>query len=617
MKRLSVRSLGRGSVQEPVSRRWSGLLLALALIVVSSDSSVQAEIFRWDTTQVIPGTEGILPAPGVVLNGMDLSYAQLDNERLESAQLNDAKLENARLAGSNLSNASLRRSMASQIDLTGVVMVDADLSDATLNQAVLVGAYLTRATLQNTDLTDAIITDSFFADVTSRGLTKEQFYTTASYRHRNVTGVTLSFNDLSGWDFSGVNLTRSNLGLSNLEHTNLSRANLTAAALGSLATTTDLTDATILGANFKLAPDMIYKTASYKSKDLRYTWQTGANLAGIDLQGVDLSHASLDRVQFINANLKGANLANALVYQAEFQNSDLTGAIIRRAFLRESTITVEQIYSTKSYQDKDLSGIIFYGHDLTGMDLRGQNLVNVDFERTNLSNAQLQDAKLANANLTGANLTNANLTGAVYSRWTLFPAGFDPTAAQMVLQDTVAGDFNADGQLDQEDVDRLANRGRTRKAFDPNFFLPMLDLDQDQQGPDQADLALWAKSLKGTYFGDANLDGHFDSLDMVNVFQAGQYQDAIDDNSGWATGDWNADGDFTSEDFVVAFQDGGYELTASPTAAVPEPRTLVPIALWAAAVAMMKCHPRRLQESREMPTRGQIDLTPRTPSSKA
>jgi hypothetical protein len=62
----------------------------------------------------------------------------------------------------------------------------------------------------------------------------------------------------------------------------------------------------------------------------------------------------------------------------------------------------------------------------------------------------------------------------------------------------------------------------------------------------------------------------------VTVFQAGRYEDAINDNSTWSTGDWNADGDFTSSDLVAAFQYGGYKAGPRPAlAVVPEPSTLI------------------------------------------
>ena len=58
--------------------------------------------------------------------------------------------------------------------------------------------------------------------------------------------------------------------------------------------------------------------------------------------------------------------------------------------------------------------------------------------------------------------------------------------------------------------------------------------------------------------GDANGDGIFNSSDLVLVFQAGEYEDAVAGNSTFAEGDWNGDGDFTTADLVLAFQLGLY-----------------------------------------------------------
>ena len=61
-----------------------------------------------------------------------------------------------------------------------------------------------------------------------------------------------------------------------------------------------------------------------------------------------------------------------------------------------------------------------------------------------------------------------------------------------------------------------------------------------------------------TVIGDSNLDGLFDSSDLVTVFQSAEYEDDIDGNSTWAEGDWNGDGDFTTQDLVFAFQTASY-----------------------------------------------------------
>ena len=75
-------------------------------------------------------------------------------------------------------------------------------------------------------------------------------------------------------------------------------------------------------------------------------------------------------------------------------------------------------------------------------------------------------------------------------------------------------------------------------------------------------------------YGDANLDGEFNTGDLVEVFAAGEYEDGIAENSYWTEGDWNSDGDFDSSDLVVTFRGGHYEQGPAINA-VPEPSTAV------------------------------------------
>jgi hypothetical protein len=131
-------------------------------------------------------------------------------------------------------------------------------------------------------------------------------------------------------------------------------------------------------------------------------------------------------------------------------------------------------------------------------------------------------------------------------------------------------DFDGDADCDAVDIDLLSD------AVLAGSIDVIYDLDQSQV-VDQFDRTVWVSSprFKHTWFGDANLDGEFGSADLVAVFQAGEYEDGIPSNSGWASGDWNGDKDFTTTDLVVAFQDGGYELgpRAIALSAVPEPKT--------------------------------------------
>ncbi len=77
--------------------------------------------------------------------------------------------------------------------------------------------------------------------------------------------------------------------------------------------------------------------------------------------------------------------------------------------------------------------------------------------------------------------------------------------------------------------------------------------------------------------GDASGDGRFNTEDIVQVFQMGEYEDAIDDNSDWTEGDWDGDRDFTTHDMIAAFETGQYETTGDAAMAhpVPEPNGLL------------------------------------------
>ncbi|MCA9167575.1 MAG: hypothetical protein KDB23_07890, partial [Planctomycetales bacterium] len=99
------------------------------------------------------------------------------------------------------------------------------------------------------------------------------------------------------------------------------------------------------------------------------------------------------------------------------------------------------------------------------------------------------------------------------------------------------------------------------------------------------DRDFWVTKIKQTYFGDADLDGEFNSADLINVFQAGEYEDHVVGNSTWSTGDWNGDGEFTTSDLVIAFQDGGYDRgPRGVVTAVPEPTGLFPLFMSALGV---------------------------------
>jgi hypothetical protein len=135
----------------------------------------------------------------------------------------------------------------------------------------------------------------------------------------------------------------------------------------------------------------------------------------------------------------------------------------------------------------------------------------------------------------------------------------------IAVENLQPGDFDDDGLLTAEDIDALSVEVRA------GTHLPAFDLSQDGFVDDQ-DRRNWVVELKRTYFGDADLNGEFNSSDLVAVLQIGEYEDDQPLNSTWADGDWNGDGESDSADLVTALADGGYEQGPRPgVRAVPEP----------------------------------------------
>lgn len=152
-------------------------------------------------------------------------------------------------------------------------------------------------------------------------------------------------------------------------------------------------------------------------------------------------------------------------------------------------------------------------------------------------------------------------------------------SVRLTILGGTAGDFDGNGILDAADIDVLTAAVRDNST-DARF-----DLNGDSVVND-ADRTVWVDELRRTYFGDANLDGEFNSGDLVSVFTVGEYEDMVEGNSTWADGDWDGNGDFDSSDFVKAFSAGGYEQgPRAAVASVPEP-TSCGVLLLGAAIAM-------------------------------
>ena len=270
-------------------------------------------------------------------------------------------------------------------NLANAAFIGATLSDTNLRDSLLHNVDFSGATLAGADLTNAIVTLADFRNTTSRGFTQQQLYSTASYRVKDMRGISFWDNDLTGWNFVGQDLSGASFSFkANLTRANLSQANLGSSDLsGATLTGANLTDANLARADLERATDrgftqqQLYSTASYKRKDLH-----GISLRESNLNGWDLSEQNLSNASFDSTVLANADLSEAVIAGVSFRDTTSRG------------LTSDQLYSTASYQEKNLSGVDLGHNDLSGWNFAGQNL----------ANGSLIDARLTDADFTGADL---------------------------------------------------------------------------------------------------------------------------------------------------------------------------------------------------------------------
>ncbi|MCA9218460.1 MAG: pentapeptide repeat-containing protein, partial [Planctomycetales bacterium] len=420
-------------------------------------------------------------------------------------------------------------------DLSGWDFSDQNLSGARFNSANLEGA----------SLANANVLAASFERV--KNFTAEQLYSTRSYREGQLQDVVLCTLDLSSWDFSSLSLEGADFSRANLTNTDFSDANIKGTSFSN----------TTYGRGFTFA--QLASTGSYKSKDLY-----GVSLEGNDLTGWDFSEQDLTFADLGTTVLKRAHFAESRIDRARLY--DLT----------RSGFTAEQLYETVNYKEGDLAGIILDKNDLSGWDLSNQRLVGTSIQRVTLDQTDLRGANLSGAIIHLSDTTRFDET-TQYNQWTDF-GKFSSPPSSMTFVESAVGDFDANGKLDINDVNMIHDHiiryryGWLRDMFDVS---PMSRPELDKlgvSGVDRSDVHHWVRELKGTWIGDANLDGEFDASDLVLVFAANEYEDDIIGNSTWQTGDWNIDGEFDSGDLVIAFADGGYG-KRSRVGIVPEPKT--------------------------------------------
>lgn len=335
----------------------------------------------------------------------------------------------------SLVDSSWYKTIASGVQFTGSNLTNANFNSATLNDTDftntnLTNANFTKATLTGANLSGAEIRGAKFANVT--GFTSEMLCSTASYANKDLSGVYVSYVTIDGVNFDGVNLsdvsfsfcTISNVDftktatpdfnlslysstISNVNFTglNLEKVQLSGVTYGEGVNYTDVilpSGSAHLG---EIPTEVLMQTWTYKSGTLNLALFNNNRLNGLDLEGFRVS-SNFSRSSLQNANFKDADLTGSNFGHADLSGADFTDATINNVYLDRSNITSQQLESTKSYKQKDLSGVDMTRLDISfdGKDLSGFNLSNANLERINLENAIFEDAIINDTRFYGSSI---------------------------------------------------------------------------------------------------------------------------------------------------------------------------------------------------------------------
>jgi uncharacterized protein YjbI with pentapeptide repeats len=236
----------------------------------------------------------------------------------------------------------------------------------------------------------------------------------------NLESADLSGSALNNADFSQAILKNAQFTGADLTQTNLSRANLEGAIFTAARFSgSNLAGAHVRGAKFLdttsngFTSEQLYSTASYQARDL-----TEIHLGNIDARGWSFADQALAGATFENTWLHDANFSRANLERANFRyallhGANLTDSIVRHAnFALVQGLTIAQLYSTASYQSRDLTGIDLSGMNLSSARFSKQNLAGAAFHGATLNDADFNEAMLKNAAFNSAVLTDADFTGA-------------------------------------------------------------------------------------------------------------------------------------------------------------------------------------------------------------
>ncbi|MBL8436686.1 MAG: pentapeptide repeat-containing protein [Zoogloeaceae bacterium] len=351
---------------------------------------------------------------GIAFFAANLRGANLQGSDLESADLRETWLEGADLRCARLGQARLGGAQMARCRFDGATFVthDTEMGDATHLAALLRGGDSWRKFVrENAPFMLNLPLDAQLAKLqcTQQALAQE--------------GADTRCNSDDPFDtrrFDETHLARLRAGVDDWNAWRSANPGTVPELDGA-----DLSGATLEGVNL---------SAAY----LRGARLTGANLRAADLGGANLSEAWLCWADlsdisglcagFVGADLTGADLSRAKLYGASFAEANLTGAQLYGADLDEAHLDDADFFEgnalhlARFYEDREAwndwrGGCPTLAPDLRGANLigyrlLGENLTGANLARAHLSRIDSYEAQLAGADLTSARLVDAKLLAA-------------------------------------------------------------------------------------------------------------------------------------------------------------------------------------------------------------
>ena len=377
--------------------QWIAISLIMLVGVLAMESLASAAVYQWELSDPSDPTSARQKSATLCPDGaevtfvtatdyfdLDLSKAYLPSSDLSKTAFDNCSFDDGYLTGANLSSV--------KIFWTSLVNVDAshtNLDNASLDACNLTGANLVESTWHKASIVDCNFSKAFLKNADFQG------------------AILLHSCEFTNALMCEVQLNKLALIICTMTGTDLSNANLAGTVfMGCDVTNAVFTGSTVLGTSFSatsLTKEQLYSTASYKEKNL-----SGISFNLVDLTGWDLSGQNLTGAAFFESNLSSVDFTDAIIEQAEFFDR----------------LSASQLYSTASYKNKTLQGIILSA-DLSGGDFSKQNLQNArissanltgaDFSQANLNYASFPNANFKIANLSAANMMHAFFEGATFA----------------------------------------------------------------------------------------------------------------------------------------------------------------------------------------------------------